>query len=231
MQQHAAETVSMLHNFDKLGGDKFDGDPINTLQFSSDGQYLSCSTALESRFLVISLRKINEPRLVMKSLRSIDTSLESEGITDTKIFPGNPNLMCVTSVAFNAPPIVINTKIQSINGVQTVAQPTMLLRLDELGSKIHKCEISPRNDSIAFLDRNGTVHIMFAPTMMDNEKRRIVAVDVVANAYRMREAATLKFSNDGHKLYLLDRKGILYVEDFAYGLPQNHEVTKCKQIN
>lgn len=206
-------------------------DPINTLQFSSDGQYLSCSTALESRFLVISLRKINEPRLVMKSLRSIDTSLESEGITDTKIFPGNPNLMCVTSVAFNAPPIVINTKIQSINGVQTVAQPTMLLRLDELGSKIHKCEISPRNDSIAFLDRNGTVHIMFAPTMMDNEKRRIVAVDVVANAYRMREAATLKFSNDGHKLYLLDRKGILYVEDFAYGLPQNHEVTKCKQIN
>lgn len=28
MQQHAAETVSMLHNFDKLGGDKFDGDQL-----------------------------------------------------------------------------------------------------------------------------------------------------------------------------------------------------------
>lgn len=206
-------------------------DPIHTLQFSSDGKYLSCSTALESRFLVISLRKINEPRLVMKSLRSLDTSLESEGITDTKIFPGNPNLMCVTSVAFNAPPIVINTKIETINGVQSVAQPTMLLRLDELGSKIHKCEISPRNDSIAFLDRNGTVYIVFAPTMMDNEKRRIVTVEMVANAYRMREAASLRFSNDGHTLYILDRKGILYVEDFAYGLPQNHEVTKCKQMN
>lgn len=206
-------------------------DPINTLQFSPDSAYLSCSTALESRFLVISLRKINEPRLVMKSLRSIDTSLESEGITDTKIFPGNSNLMCVTSVAFNAPPIVINTKIQTINGVQTVAQPTMLLRLDELGSKIHKCEISPRNDSIAFLDRNGTVYIMYAPTLLDNEKRRIVAVEEVANAYRMREAASLRFSADGHRLYLLDRKGTLYVEDFAYGLPQDHEVTKCKQIN
>ena len=167
----------------------------------------------------------------MKSLRSLDTSLESEGITDTKIFPGNPNLMCVTSVAFNAPPIVINTKIETINGVQSVAQPTMLLRLDELGSKIHKCEISPRNDSIAFLDRNGTVYIVFAPTMMDNEKRRIVTVEMVANAYRMREAASLRFSNDGHTLYILDRKGILYVEDFAYGLPQNHEVTKCKQMN
>ncbi|GAV47372.1 hypothetical protein ZYGR_0H02130 [Zygosaccharomyces rouxii] len=206
-------------------------DPINTIQFSNDGLYLSCSTALESRFLVISLRKVNEPRLVMKSLRSIDTSMESEGITDTKLFPGNPNLMCVTSMAFNSPPIVINTKIQNMEGLQSVAQPTMLMRLDELGSKIHKCEISPRNDSIAFLERNGSVYIIFAPTMMDNEKRRIVLVDMVANAYRAKESAALRFSPDGHKLFVLDRKGILYVEDFSYGLPQGHEVTKCKQIN
>lgn len=206
-------------------------DPINTLQFSSDGLYLSCSTALESRFLVISLRKVNEPRLVMKSLRSIDTSMESEGITDTKLFPGNPNLMCVTSTAFNAPPIVINTKIQNTEGLQSVAQPTMLIRLDELGSKIYKCEVSPRNDSIAFLERNGSVCIMFAPTMMDNEKKRIVLVDMVANASRAKESAALRFSPDGHKLLILDRKGILYIEDFSHGLPQGHEVTKCKQIN
>ncbi|AET38066.1 Ptr3p Ecym_2327 [Eremothecium cymbalariae DBVPG len=206
-------------------------DPINTLQFSSDGKYLSCSTALESRFLVISLRKSNEPRLVMKSLRSIDTSLESEGITATKMFPDNPNLMCVTSVAFNSPPIVINTKIETINGVQTVAQPTMLMRIDEVDSKIHNCEISPRSDAIAFVDRSGTVYLLFAPTMTENETRRIVTVDVVANAYRAREAACMRFSLDGHKLYLVDRKGILYVEDFAFALPQNHEVTKCKQIN
>ncbi|AQZ18400.1 PTR3 (YFR029W) [Zygosaccharomyces parabailii] len=206
-------------------------DPINTIQFSNDGSYLSCSTALESRFLVISLRKINEPRLVMKSLRSIDTSMESEGITDTKLFPGNPNLMCVTSMAFNSPPIVINTKIQNMEGLQTVAQPTMLMRLDELGWKIHKCEVSPRNDSIAFLERNGSVYIVSAPTMMDNEKRRIVLVEMVANAYRAKESAALRFSSDGHKLFILDRKGILYVEDFSYGPPQGHEVTKCKQIN
>ncbi|GAV52384.1 hypothetical protein ZYGR_0AG03750 [Zygosaccharomyces rouxii] len=206
-------------------------DPINTLQFSNDGLYLSCSTALESRFLVISLRKVNEPKLVMKSLRSIDTSMESEGITDTKLFPGNPNLMCVTSMAFNSPPIVINTKIQNTEGLQNVAQPTMLIRLDELGSKIYKCEVSPRNDSIAFLERNGSVYIMFAPTMMDNEKKRIVLVDMVANAYRAKESAALRFSPDGHKLLILDRKGILYVEDFSHGLPQGHEVRKCKQIN
>lgn len=206
-------------------------DPINTLQFSDDGFYLSCSTTFESRFLIISLRKFNEPRLIMKSLRSIDTSLESEGITDVKLFPGNPGLMCVTSAAFNAPPIVVNTKIKNIDGLQSVAQPTMLIRLEELGSSIHKCEISPRNDSIAFLDRNGSVYIMFSPTMVDSDKRRIVLVDMVSNAYRAHESAALRFSSDGHKLYILDRKGILHVEDFSYGLPQGHEVTKCKEIN
>lgn len=107
----------------------------------------------------------------MKSVRSIDTSLESEGITDTKLFPGNPNLMCITSTAFNSSPLVINTKITQINGVRTVAQPSMLIRVDEIGCKIHKCEISPRNDAIAFLDRNGSVYIMCAPTMMDNNEK------------------------------------------------------------
>lgn len=206
-------------------------DPINTIQLSHDAKYLTCSTALESRFLIISLQKINEPRLIMKSVRSIDTSLESEGITDTKLFPGNPNLMCITSTAFNSSPLVINTKITQINGVRTVAQPSMLIRVDEIGCKIHKCEISPRNDAIAFLDRNGSVYIMCAPTMVDNnEKRRTVLVETVANAYRAYESATLRFNAEGNKLYILDRKGIFFVEDFAYGLPQSREITKCKQI-
>lgn len=206
-------------------------DPINTLQFSDDGVYLSCSTTFESRFLIISLRKFNEPRLIMKSLRSIDTSLESEGITDVKLFPGNASLMCVTSAAFNAPPIVVNTKIQNIDGLQSVAQPTMLIRVEEVGSNIHRCAVSPRNDSIAFLDRNGSVYIMFSPTMIDSDKRRIVLVDMISNAYRAHESAALRFSIDGHKLYILDRKGILHIEDFSYGLPQGHEVTKCKEIS
>ncbi|KOG99845.1 Ptr3p [Saccharomyces eubayanus] len=206
-------------------------DPINTIQLSHDAKYLTCSTALESRFLIISLQKINEPRLIMKSVRSIDTSLESEGITDTKLFPGNPNLMCITSTAFNSSPLVINTKITQINGVRTVAQPSMLIRVDEIGCKIHKCEISPRNDAIAFLDRNGSVYIMCAPTMMDNnEKRRTILVETVANAYRAYESATLRFNPEGNKLYILDRKGAFFVEDFAFGLPQSREITKCKQI-
>ena len=51
------------------------------------------------------------------------------------------------------------------------------------------------------------------------------------SAYRVHEAASLRFSTDGHKLFILDRKGILYIEDFAYDTPENREVTKCKLIS
>lgn len=205
-------------------------DPINTIQLSTDGRYLSCSTTMESRFLIISLKNVNEPRLIMKSLRSIDTSLESEGITDTKLFPGNPSLMCVTSTAFNSPAIIVNTKIEDISNLSSVAQPTLLNKFSDLGYKIHKCEISSRNDSIAFLDKNGSVYLVSAPTIIDNEKRRTVVVEMVADAYRAHESASMRFSSDGYVLYILDRKGVLYLEDFAYDLPQNNEITKCKEI-
>lgn len=205
-------------------------DPINTIQLSTDGKYLSCSTTMESRFLIISLKNVNEPRLIMKSLRSIDTSLESEGITDTKLFPGNPSLMCVTSTAFNSPAIIVNTKIEDISNLRSVAQPTLLNKFPDLGYKIHKCEISSRNDSIAFLDKNGSVYLVSAPTMIDNEKRRTVVVEMVADAYRAHESASMRFSSDGYVLYILDRKGVFYVEDFAYDLPQNNEITRCKEI-
>ncbi|XBW35764.1 hypothetical protein QEN19_001335 [Hanseniaspora menglaensis] len=237
-------------------------DPINTLQFSDDGRYLSCSTCFENRFLIISLKKIDEPRLIMKSIRNIDNSLESEGITSTHIFPGNSGLMCVTSVAHNSPPIILDTKIKTFgkstsneqhnnknnkssavkqvnknlakDSKTNVLQPSMLLRLDEMGSKIYKCEISPRNDSVAFLDKNGTVYLMASSTNSfddNNEKKRILILDNVSNAYKLRESAIMKFNKNGHKLYILDRKGILYIEDFSAGLPQDKIVSKCKQIN
>ncbi|CAI8496316.1 unnamed protein product [Hanseniaspora opuntiae] len=229
-------------------------DPINTLQFSDDGFYLSCTTCFENRFLVISVKKIEEPRLIMKSIRNIDNSLESEGITSTNMFPGNSGLMCVTSVAYNSPPIIIDTKIKSskkkvydgnmsftsnneskVNGFKNaVLQPSMLLRLDELGSKIYKAEISPRNDSIVFLDKNGTLFLLASSSnnfVENNEKRRILILDNVSNAYKLKESASMRFSKNGHKLFIVDRKGIFYIEDFSAGLPTDNFVTQCKQLN
>lgn len=229
-------------------------DPINTLQFSDDGFYLSCTTCFENRFLVISVKKIEEPRLIMKSIRNIDNSLESEGITSTNMFPGNAGLMCVTSVAYNSPPIIIDTKIKNsqkkvydgnmslssnseskVNGYKNaVLQPSMLLRLDELGSKIYRAEISPRNDSIVFLDKNGTLFLLASSSnnfAENNEKRRILILDNVTNAYKLKESASMRFSKNGHKLFVVDRKGIFYIEDFSAGLPTDNFVTQCKQLN
>lgn len=205
------------------------GDPINVIQFSSDSRYVCCSTALESRFIVISIVNPAEPRLVMKSIRSLDTSLESEGITDLQFFPDN-RIMTLTSVAFNSTPIVIDTKVGSIVGVQGIAQPVMLARIEEVGSTIHKAAVSPRGDAVAFLDRNGLVYLMSSSRIDDFENRRVVVVAEVSNAYRVREAAAMRFSGDGYKLFIVDRKGILYVQDFTAGWPQDHEVTRCKLL-
>lgn len=235
-------------------------DPINHITFSNDSNYLSCSTALESRFLTVSVKDPTKPKLVMKAIRTLDTSLESEGITSFKMFPNN-KYMVVSSVAFNAPPIIIDNNIRSISmnkvkesnstsnviedltseitkpikfknnsNYQKIAQPRLLQRIDEVGNNIHKVSISPRNDSIAMLDKNGAVYLMFATNMEDSSSKRLVLVDQVSNSFRVRESASLSFSKDGHQLFIVDRKGILYINDFSAGLPSNPEITRCKQL-
>jgi hypothetical protein len=203
-------------------------DPINKVSFSTDSNYLSCSTALESRFLTVLVKDVEHPKLVMKSLRTLDTSLESEGITDIKMFD-NSRYMCVTSVAFNAPPIILDNNIALTGGLETVAQPRMLMKLSEVGTQIHKCAISPRNDAVAFVDRNGSVYLMNS-TKMDQDNKRLFIVDQVSHAFRERESASVVFSEDGHQLYLVDRKGVLYINDFAAGLPKDPDITRCKPL-
>ncbi|KAI0464695.1 hypothetical protein LJB42_002316 [Komagataella kurtzmanii] len=201
-------------------------DPLNLLQFSPDSQYLGCATALEFRFMVISVIDPHEPKLVMKSLRSLDSSLESEGITDMQFFPDNRTLT-LTSVAFNGSPVVIDSKLNSIVGLQAIAQPTMLLKVDEVGSAIHKACISPRGDAVAYLDRSGSCYLLLSPIMDGNEHKRVVIVAEVANAVRFKEAASMRFDSDGYKLYILDRKGSLYIEDFT----ASSDLTRCKLIS
>ncbi|ODV83987.1 hypothetical protein CANARDRAFT_8983 [[Candida] arabinofermentans NRRL YB-2248] len=205
-------------------------DPINILQFSPDSQYLSVATAMESRFLAISIVDPNKPVLVMKSQRKLDTSLESEGITDLQFFPDN-RLMTLTSVSYNSVPIIIDTKITSISGPEGIARPRLLLKIDEIGHTIHKCCVSPRGDSIAYLDRSGLVYVVTSPRMDDSDNKRIVIVTDVSNAYRVRESAYMRFDKDGYKLYILDRKGVLTISDFTAGTVEDHSVTRCKIVN
>ncbi|KAK9330235.1 hypothetical protein V1520DRAFT_277558 [Lipomyces starkeyi] len=314
--------VIILHNLSHLMGlsetpiksvqiDMPYRDPINTLSFSNDGKLLSCSTILESRFMVINLYDPANPRLVIRSSRRLDTSFESEGITCIRFFPGS-RLMAIASVANNAYPIIVDTKIPSQTPPLTVStpmsatsteppsffnrtysvssqnslgnggfqgfpqddddeydvnsatasssansmfsnrmfvqpippvassgggssssggllQPKMVTRFHEVGTAIHQVAVSPRANSAAFLARNGTVFLTHF-VRVEAEHRRVVAVVDVTNANKISEAASMAFSPNGQKLIIVDRKGILYIEDFGVGTENGEILKKCRII-
>lgn len=205
-------------------------DPITHLQFSHNSKLLALSTALESRFMVINLEDPTRPALVMKSQRRLDTSLDSEGITDVQFFPDN-RLMSLTSVAYNSVPIVIDTNISSSLDTAGVAKPKLLLKLDEIGNNIHKCCVSPRGDALAYLDRSGAVYIIMCPKMGDIDNKRVVMVTNVTNASTVKESASIRFDENGYKLYIIDRKGLVTIADFTAGTVEDHSVTRCKIIS
>lgn len=45
----------------------------------------------------------------------MDIFLNSKVITDTELFIGNPDLLCITSISFDSPAIIINIKTEDIN--------------------------------------------------------------------------------------------------------------------
>jgi hypothetical protein len=207
-------------------------DPIKGLMFSSDEVFLACCTYSESRFMVISVVNLHAPRLVMKSSRRVDVSPDYEGVTAIQFFPGNSRYMSVTSVAQNAPPVLLDTKCtpnaRSFNsGSSGLSHPTVLMRVDKVGSAIHKAEISPRGDAVAFLDKCGLVYLMHAPGML-SDMRKITIVSEVAGATNGRMAASMRFTPSGHSLLIVDRKGNLHIEDFGAGIPHQAGMGKCR---
>lgn len=257
-------------------------DPLKTLTFSNDGKLLGCSTALESRFMVINLYDPSHPRLVIRSSRKIDPALESEGITCLRFFPGN-RLMVVASVASDAHPIIVEIVMPSsepqsakfsramsgssfgsggggvfpgqddddqsyrlglstsgtsggsggggsgVGGGGSLLQPKLRSRFHEVGAAIHQVAVSPRANSVALLDRSGTVYLTHF-LRAESEHRRVVAVVDVTSANKINECASMRFSPDGQKLILVDRKGILYVEDFGAKAEHGETLKKCRII-
>lgn len=206
-------------------------DPISTLSFSQDECYLTCSTYSESRFLVISVINPLEPRMVLKSSRRVDPDEHYEGITSVRLFPDSSRYMVVTSSAVAAPPIVLDTKIahssSALSDHSTLVRPSLLMRVDKVGTQIHSCEISPRGDAVAFLDKNGLIYIMHSPGMTI-DTRRITIVTEVNGSSSYKQAATMRFSPSGHVLFAVDKRGNLHIEDFAAGLPHHAGLGKCR---
>lgn len=204
-------------------------DVINCLSFSWDEAFLSCGTNLTSHIVIINVTNPHEPRMMLKTSRWTDKTGESEGVTSIEFFPRS-RLFVVTSVAHNAYPMIIDSKIKSTSSEsQMISKLSMLLRIEKVGSSIHKTAISPRNDgAVAFLDKNGLVYLMYASNTWDNAHKRIFVVTSVSSAPSYREAASMRFSPTGHALFIIDRKGNFYVQDFAAGSPQSAGMSRCR---
>ncbi|EPS38777.1 hypothetical protein H072_7479 [Dactylellina haptotyla CBS 200.50] len=191
-------------------------DTTGTLSFSDDGVYLACSTLREPRFLVYDLAA-QPPKLVMKSSRKLDIAHDAEGITSVKFFPGN-RLMCVTSVASGAMPIVVDNCIGLLDAAGRQEQVRLVTRLNAVGDKVHGCCPSPTGESLAALDRSGNVLVLFFPHGLVNDegrRPRCLKVAKVQGAIKMTEAASIAFSPDGYRLVIVDRKGDVTIIDFA----------------
>uniref|UniRef100_A0A060THV1 ARAD1D34320p n=1 Tax=Blastobotrys adeninivorans TaxID=409370 RepID=A0A060THV1_BLAAD len=211
-------------------------DTINYLCFAHDETYLGCSTSGESRFMVISLADRTMPRLVMKSIRRVDANKDSEGITSVKFIPRHlrRQYMVVTSsvMSSNSPPVILDPKINTNSGTSAssaVSQPSLIMRVDKVGSQIHNCAVSPRGDAIAFLDRSGLVYVMHAPGML-SDHRRIAVVEEVSRGPQYTSAASMQFTSSGHALVIVDRKGELFIEDYGAGLPNQAGIGKCRLL-
>lgn len=139
----------------------------------------------------------------------------------------------------------------------SIKSSEVILKISEVGSSIHKCASSPRGDGIVFLAKDGSVYLVSVPNFISGGsvagrrnlgsdpnavggprgplgssfKRVVVLLGEVANAERFTEAATVKFSPDGGKVFIVDRKGIFSVFDFTKGVPgEDPDVVKCKII-
>lgn len=205
---------------------------------------------------VASRQKLEE----MKGDRSYDTNLDdvvmdSEGITDIKFgLPGTNTIAITTSSWNNRPSLLYRLEGPSIDtfgestptfsdsleeemaddGNHQITDCDVALKVPEIGSSIYRVEFSPRGDSILFLDKSGRLFVVSTPNARTTrtQKKIIVMLGEAANAVRPNEAASVLYSSDGGKVYVVDRRGLFQIFDFTKGIPgEDPEVIKCKIVS
>lgn len=87
--------------------------------------------------------------------------------------------------------------------------------------------------TVAYLDKNGLVYLMHS---VDKIHRRVLVLTEVAPAISSSSndtycQASLRFTPSGHQLFILDRKGNFYIQDFAAGYPQQAGISKCRILS
>ncbi|ODV92101.1 hypothetical protein CANCADRAFT_30360 [Tortispora caseinolytica NRRL Y-17796] len=210
-------------------------DPINTLTFSNDGAFLACSTIMQSRFMVINVSNADEPRVIMTSVRKIDNSNESEGITSMRFFPGN-RLLAITCRAYDAIPIIVDVMGSFVGSGATedsgtIANSTLVTQFPEVGSSVYSAAVSPRGNAIAFATNSGQVYVVsYSRLGLVDNSYTVVQVGKTVNANKITEAPAMRWSPKGYTLLVLDRRGGLNLYNFAAGMPGSNGTEECRVI-
>jgi hypothetical protein len=183
--------------------------------------------------------------------------MNDEGITDLQFGAKFSNTIFLSSCSLRSrPPAVIRLDGASLDAnkqstvsdsysmssieeeeYSSIISSEVVMKVSEVGSQIHRCALSRRGDGIVFINKDGQVLLVTTsnfytsnPTPMT--RKVTVLLGEVANAERFPEAASVIFSSDGGKVFVVDRKGIFTVFDFTKGIPgEDVDVVKCKIIN
>lgn len=119
-----------------------------------------------------------------------------------------------------------------------IVDADVVLKIPEIGSTVYAVDVSPRGDGMVFVDKLGRLLLVSAQTEQLNllnqgtVRKSVVQLGEAAPALRSTEAASVKFSAHGGKIFSVDRKGVFQVFDFTKGIPGEHPgVFKCKIIS
>lgn len=184
--------------------------------------------------------------------------MDNEGITDAQFGVSHPNIVVISLCSLKDKPTVIlrldghhgdtplsdtrsqashESSVLSKDGddLHNIKAVETLASVPEVGLSIHRLAMSPRGDGMVFLDKLGNLFLVLTPNFQLHPvtpiKKVVVLLGEVANAERFTEAASVKFSSDGGRVYAVDRKGVLHVYDFTKGIPgEDPDVVKCKII-
>lgn len=192
---------------------------VDNVKFNENGSKLILSTFKnESKFMVFDTKTPLDIKPIMKSARSPDIAATSEGITDFQLFGSNDELMVISSNSPNSPPMILNTRLESIHPgnsdeAHKPVQPKRLIKLDAIGTNIHKCCANANSNLLSFLSSTGKIWL--AQVSQENLVSKIEVIDQVSSSSCYKQSASIKFSKDGTKMYIVDLQGVLFVQDFS----------------
>lgn len=211
-------------------------DLIKTIKIAPDESFVMCGTDAESRLFGVSLLDPRQPRIILRSSRKVSDDAEYEGITDIGFFDDSRSLI-VASVSQGCAPVIFDTKVTNGQRRGSASSqhhpantPSVVMRIDKIGSNIHRAIPSPTWKGAAFVDKSGSVYILASSRTATESRKFSVCLEVAGSRTKFK-AAAIQWSPDGTVLIAVDRKGTFQVADFGAGLPGSSGMSKIRVLS